>query len=240
MMRINKYLAWCGVASRRAVEQFIKDGRVKLNGQVVADLATQIDEAKDRLQVDDHFVLPPRKEKYIILHKPKGYFTTAQDEKGRKTVLELVDVRERLFPVGRLDAKSEGLLLLTTDGELAHRLMHPRYKVWKTYRVTLTGNFAAKDFHPLTTGLELEDGWTAPCEAGFYSENRAQIQIKIREGRNQQLRRMFAALGYEVKTLKRTEYGPLSLTGIERGKWRELSPQELKILRKAAGLQRSS
>lgn len=235
-MRLNKYLALCGVGSRRACDQVIAEKRVSVNGKNVLQMGTQVDENKDLVRVDGIVVQPVRRRIYVLLNKPKGVVTTAKDERGRKTVLDLLDNRERLFPVGRLDAGSEGLLLLTNDGEMAHRLMHPRFKVTKTYRVRLTRDFVADDFAPLTAGVELEDGITAPCKARFYTDSLDRIEITLREGRNRQIRRMLEALGYRVRTLKRIQFGPLQLKGVERGKWRYLTHAEIRQLRNATKL----
>ncbi len=239
-MRINRYLALCGLASRRASEEIIKAGRVTVNGKPVVELGTVIDESTDLVRVDGNVVRPARKEVFVLLNKPKGYVTTSNDERGRKTVFDLVKFRERLFAVGRLDVNSEGLLLLTNNGEVAHRLMHPRFKVSKTYRVKLDREFDPKDFAPLTNGLKLEDGWTKPCEAGFYAESAQQVELRLREGKKHQVRRMFEALGYQVKSLKRTQFGHLNIKDLERGKWRLLNRQEINQLKSMVGLEEDS
>lgn len=239
-MRLNKYLAQCEIASRRGAETFILNGRVTVNGTKVTDLGTVINENRDVVRVDGKKVAPRLNKVYILLNKPKGIITTASDEHGRKNVLDIVKVRERVYPVGRLDRNSEGLLLLTNDGLMANHLMHPKYKVVKTYRVRLDKPFLQEDFTPLTLGLELEDGKTAPCRARFYSESPDRLELQMREGRNRQVRRMFEALGYQVKALKRTTFGPLTLRGLNRGEWRLLSRTEVMQLRQAAGLVREN
>ncbi|NIA28906.1 MAG: pseudouridine synthase [Actinobacteria bacterium] len=235
-MRLNKYLALCGVGSRRASDKVIAEKRVTVNGKKVLQLGTLVDENKDIVRVDGKSVKSVRRRIYVLLNKPKGVVTTLKDERGRKTVLDLIDIKERLFAVGRLDAGSEGLLLLTNDGEMAHRLMHPRFKVSKTYRIRLDRGFNADDFKPLTTGVELEDGVTAPCKACFYTDSFDRIEISLREGRNRQIRRMLEALGYRVRTLKRIQFGPLFLKGVARGKWRYLANSEIRQLRNATKL----
>ncbi|MDZ7371399.1 MAG: rRNA pseudouridine synthase [candidate division KSB1 bacterium] len=237
-MRLNRYLALCGLASRRGAEELITAGRVTVNGKPVTDLATTVEEGRDRVRVDGVPVYPPRQKVYVLLNKPKGVITTAKDEKGRRSVLDLVKLKERVFPVGRLDRNSEGLLLLTNDGELAHRLMHPRFKVQKTYRVQLEQPFDPNDFIALTQGVELEDGRTQPCSARYYGPSPSQIEIRIREGRYHQVRRMFEQLGYSVRSLKRVQYGPLVLEDLPRGRWRMLKQQEVDALFKAVGLHR--
>ncbi len=234
-MRINQYLAHCGVASRRAAEKLILEKRVTVNGQPVTELAVRVSE-NDVVRLDGKIVKPKRDKIYVLLHKPKDYFTTAKDERQRRSVLELVNIPERIYPVGRLDAKSTGLLLLTDDGELAHRLTHPRFKVAKVYHVNLDRDFSEKDFDVLTGGIQLEDGRTQPCSAHFYRDSARSIEITLREGRKHQVRRMFAALGYKVKSLHRVGFGPLKLGDLPRGKWRYLDAKEIRALKQSVGL----
>ena len=238
-MRLNKYLAWCGIASRRKADELIAEGHVKLNGKRITEMGTTVDESSDVVTVDGKRIEPIRNKVYILMNKPKGVITTAKDELGRKNVLDLIDIRERVFPVGRLDRNSEGLLLLTNDGEMANRLTHPRYKVTKTYRARLDRPVDPDDLEPLASGIELEDGKTAPARVHYYADSADRIELQIREGRKHQVRRMFEALGYEVKALKRTRFGPLNLKGVERGRWRLLSRSEVWQLRKAVGLDES-
>lgn len=235
-MRLNKFLASCGIASRRSAEAYITAGRVTIDGHAVRELGTTVDLSGQRICVDGKVITPVRKKIYVLLNKPKGYVTTARDEKGRRTIFDLVHVKERLFPVGRLDSDSEGLLLLTNDGELAHRLTHPRYKLIKTYRVKLDRDFDRSDFSSLTQGIELEDGVTAPCQASYFVDAANRIEIRLYEGRKRQIRRMFEALLYDVKSLKRVQLGPLRLTGASRGEWRYLTKGEVKQLYLATDL----
>ncbi|RPH99311.1 MAG: rRNA pseudouridine synthase [Calditrichaeota bacterium] len=235
-MRLNRYLATCGIASRRSAEAMIVGGRVLINGKKITDLATTVSPERDVVLVDGKKVEPIRKMVYVLLYKPKGYITTANDELGRKNVLELVKLKERIFPIGRLDRNSEGLLLLTNDGDMAFRLMHPRFKVDKTYRVRLETPFREQDFEAFSNGIELEDGITSPCKAGYLSDSPNLIEIRLHEGRNHQVRRMLNALGYEVAALKRVQYGPLTLKGLARSEWRMLTQFEVMQLRKAVGL----
>ena len=234
MMRLNKYLATCGVASRRGADALIEQGRVQINGTRVTQLGVSVNERNDQVTVDGKPVSPILNKVYIMMNKPKGIITTAKDEHGRKHVMDMIHIRERVFPVGRLDRNSEGLLFLTNDGEMANRLLHPRYKVSKTYRVKLDRPFDSDDMDSLVSGIQLEDGVTAPCRARMYSPER--VELQIREGRKHQVRRMFQALGYEVKALKRTQFGPLTLKHLDRGKWRLLSRTEVWQLRKAVDL----
>jgi 23S rRNA pseudouridine2605 synthase len=229
-IRLNKFLASCGVASRRAAENFIAAGRVTVNGRTVHELGTRVNPQGQKVCLDGKLLKPVSKKLYILLNKPKGYITTVKDEKGRRTIFSLVKIKERLFPVGRLDADSEGLLLLTNDGDMAHRLMHPKYKMIKTYRVKLNREFHLSDFDRLTAGVELDDGLTSPCRASFYTDSPDRIEIHVHEGRKRQIRRMFEALDYDVKTLKRVQMGPLRLTNEKRGEWRFLTKGEIKQL----------
>lgn len=233
-MRVNQYLARCGVASRRAAEKMIIAKRVSVNGQVLQDLAIKIAD-NDVVRVDGKVVHPVQKKVYVLLNKPKDYVTTVHDERARRTVLDLINGTGRIFPVGRLDVKSTGLLLLTNDGDLAYRLMHPKFKLAKVYHVNLTSRFNEKDFAAFTKGIDLEDGRTQSCSARFYIESNKSIEITLYEGRNHQVRRMFAALGYTVKSLHRARFGPLDLRGLTRGKWRYLKPHEIRALKKAVG-----
>ncbi len=239
-MRLNKFLAAAGIASRRAADEIIRQGRVVVNGTKVTEMGMQVDENKDVVRVDSKLVHIVRKHIYILLNKPKDVITTAKDERGRQTVLDMVDIDERVFPVGRLDAKSEGLILLTNDGEVAQRLQHPRFNVKKIYRVRLDRPFLPEDMDTLTSGIELEDGPTLPCQARYWGDRPDQVEIMMREGRNRQVRRMFEALGYETKRLKRMQMGPLRVKGLKRGEWRHLSQTERHILHQAVGLEKQT
>ncbi|MBD3383631.1 pseudouridine synthase [candidate division KSB1 bacterium] len=236
MIRINRYISMSGVTSRRKAEELIVAGRVSVNGRRISDLATQVDPQKDVVRIDQKRIEPESKKEYVLLNKPKGVVTTTRDERGRKTVMDLVKSKSSIFPVGRLDLNSEGLLLLTNDGELAHRLMHPGYKITKVYRVMLDKSFKEADFEPLSRGVKLDDGVTAPCKVRYYTSQLSRVEIIIHQGRNRQVRRMFEALGYRVRSLKRVEYGPLMLRGLDRGKYRRLNPLEIMLLKKAVNL----
>ncbi len=231
-IRLQKFLASAGIASRRKCEEMIAEGRVKVNGAVVARLGEKVDPAADVVEVDGERVLPPPKRVYVMLNKPKGYVTTARDERGRLTVLDLVrGFNGRLFPVGRLDKESEGLLLLTNDGEFANLLMHPRHRIWKTYVVAVRGRVRESDVAALRRGIALEDGLTAPAKASLLrTDGLSVVRISIREGRKRQVRRMFAALGFRVERLERISYGPLKLGDLPRGSWRALSEKEVESL----------
>lgn len=239
MMRLNKFLATSGVASRRQCDNIILDGRVTVNGKKIFSLGISVNEKSDIVRLDGKRLQLARSKVYILLNKPKGYITTAHDERGRKNVLDLVKSNSRLFPVGRLDNKSEGLLLLTNDGEIANRLMHPKYKFEKTYRAKLDKPFKEEDFESLVSGVLLEDGLTAPCKARYFGYTGESVEIKIHEGRNRQVRRMFEVLGYRVKSLKRIQYGPLRLERLPRGQYRNLNQNEIMQLKEATGLTKS-
>jgi 23S rRNA pseudouridine2605 synthase len=219
------------VASRRAAERLIANGRVTVGGETVTDPARDVDEGSG-VAVDGGAVAPEPREVYA-LHKPPGVVSTARDPGGHPTVVSLVPSERRLYPVGRLDADSTGLILLTNDGELANRLMHPRYEVPKTYRVEVRPSpIGEASLRALREGIELEDGPTAPAQVRRLAPGR--IEITIREGRNRQVRRMCEAVGHRVTSLQRTAFGPLRLSGLEEGAHRRLTPAEVERLRKAA------
>ena len=238
LTRLQKYLAEAGVAARRKCEDYIRAGRVRVNGRVADKPGVTVDPTRDRIEVDGRPIRPERKA-YVLLYKPRGYITTADDPRGRRKVTDLLtDLPERLFPVGRLDADSEGLLLLTNDGELAYRLTHPRFKVPKTYLVVLDRTPDAEALQRIASGLELDDGPTAPCKVRLLSggKQRAVVEMTMHEGRNRQVRRMWAALGYRVKRLKRTGLADLKLAALRPGRHRRLRADELRRLRQSVDL----
>ncbi|MBC7186802.1 MAG: rRNA pseudouridine synthase [Calditrichaeota bacterium] len=238
MVRLNKFLAGSGVASRRACDELIRSGRVTVNGEAVSSLATWVDEQRDEVAVDGQVVKPKQGHVYIMLHKPRGYVTTVRDTRGRPKVIDLVPRGSRLFPVGRLDIDTEGLLLLTDDGELTNRLLHPRFKVAKTYVAVLDREVAVRDIAKLRQGIALDDGMTAPCEARLLDAppHGKVVELTLREGRKRQVRRMFAALGYHVLLLRRVAFGPLGLGELPIGSWRHLTDEEVAQLHQAGGL----
>ncbi len=229
-MRLVKYLAHAGAASRRAAEGMIAAGRVTLGGEVVTDPARDVGEG-DRVALDGRELAGPEPRVAFVLNKPVGVLSTAQDTHGRRTVVELVpSAGLRLYPVGRLDADSSGLILLTNDGELANRLTHPSFEVPKTYRARLeAGPIDDCALKQLREGIELEDGRTAPAHARCV--DRHTIELTIHEGRNRQVRRMCSAVGYPVAELRRIGFGPLRLDGLAEGAHRRLKEQELGLLR---------
>lgn len=239
MERLQKVLAAAGLGSRRKCEQLILDGRVSVNGNVVIELGTKVDPESDAIEIDGRPILSEKKA-YYIFHKPKGVITSLADPEGRQTVKDyLKGIKERVYPAGRLDYDSEGLLILTNDGELANRLMHPKYHIPKTYLATVKGVPDGGKLEKLAAGIQLEDGPTLPAEVEYADiapdMKRSVIRITITEGRNRQVRRMFEAIGHPVERLKRIRYGPLDLEGLQRGKYRRLTKEEVDALRQSTG-----
>ena len=226
-MRLNAYLARAGIASRRAADELIKAGRVRVNGEP-GQLNTFVG-STDRVEVDGREVFP-QKLTYLLLHKPACVVTTARDPQGRPTVVELVSHHEtRLVPVGRLDADTTGGLLLTNDGELAHRLAHPRYEVEKVYEAKVEGEPSDEALQQLERGVQLDDGRTAPARVRRLGPRT--LELTIHEGRKHQVKRMLAAVGHPVTRLHRSRYAGLTLEGLEPGAWRKLEPFEVDQLR---------
>lgn len=238
-VRIQKVLSEQGVCSRRAAEQIIREGRVKLNGRPVS-LGDKMDTARDLLTVDGQRVYIPRVQEkmYIMLYKPRGYITTTSDERGRKTVMDLVsDVPVRVFPIGRLDKDSEGMLLFTNDGEFANLLTHPSHGVSKLYRVTVRPHATEQQVLQLTQGVTLDDGTTtqpAVIQVVTDEPGRTVLEMTIREGKNRQIRRMCEAVGLEVIRLRRSAMGAVKLGMLQPGQYRELTKSEVAALRAAA------
>jgi 23S rRNA pseudouridine2605 synthase len=229
-VRLAKFLAHGGVASRRKAEEIIAKGVVTVDGEVVTDPARDVGEDSD-VRVNGGRVGSEAREVWLV-NKPAGVVSTAREPGDRPAVVELVKTNARLYPVGRLDADSTGLLLLTNDGELANLLTHPRYEVPKTYRARLRSPLALRDLERLRKGIELEDGPTAPAQVRRYGER--EIEIVLREGRNRQVRRMVEAVGNRVVALRRVAFGPLSLGDVKEGEVRRLSGKEIALLRAAA------
>jgi 23S rRNA pseudouridine2605 synthase len=225
-VRLNAYLARAGVASRRRADELIKAGRVTVNGEP-GQLNTFVSR-RDVVEVDGEPVEPQRLT-YVLLHKPAGTVTTARDPQGRATVVDLVDLPERVVPVGRLDADTTGALLLTNDGPLAHRLAHPRYGVEKVYEAEVEGEPAPEALRRLEEGVELDDGRAAAANTRLLAPST--IELTLHEGRKHQIKRMAAAVGHPVRRLHRSRYAGLTLDGLEPGEWRELAPDELERLR---------
>ena len=235
--RLQKVLAHAGIASRRAVEEMISAGRIRVNGKV-ARLGQRVDISKDKVEVDGSTVPLKADLAYYLLNKPSGVVATSSDPEGRTTVLDIVDVEQRIWPVGRLDMDSEGALILTNDGELTNGLTHPRYEVSKTYVAEVEGHVGHRALSRLARGVDLEDGRTKPGEASIV-ERRAGatlLRLTITEGRNRQVRRMAEAVGHPVKRLVRVSIGPLQVGRLKPGTYRKLSPAEVGSLYRAIGL----
>ena len=241
--RLNAYLARSGVTSRRGADKLIASGSVLVNGHVPPPDGVLVDPARDVVTVDGRAVKLATQHRYLMLNKPLGVITTAKDEAGRTSVLDVLGEGasgHRVFPVGRLDADSTGLLLITDDGEVAYRLTHPRYKVDKEYIAIVGGSPSRADLARLRSGVQLEDGVTAPAEVDVLRVlpgPAAEVRVIIREGRHRQVRRMLMAVGHRVLALNRTGFGPLRLGRLKPGNWRVLRDGEIAALRRAAGLQ---
>ncbi|MCX5770203.1 MAG: pseudouridine synthase [Candidatus Hydrogenedentes bacterium] len=237
MVRLQKYLAECGVASRRESETLILDGRVRVNG-VVAAIGQTVEPESDKIEVDGVPVAQQRLV-YIVLNKPRGVVTTAKDTHGRKTVLDLVaGAGSRVFPVGRLDMDVDGARLLTNDGDRASRLMHPKLDLEKTDRAWISGAMTPETAARLAKGVDLEDGPTAPAKVNIIQQARDAtfIRLTLHEGRKREVKRMCEAVGHPVKTLRRVEFGGINVSGMREGEWRHLSHDEIESLRRHAGL----
>lgn len=230
-IRINKFLAERGVCSRRAVDKLIEDGKILINGRK-AQMGEKV-ASDDSIEVDGKQINKVSEEKrYIILNKPKGIISAVKDDRGRKSVVDIVGIKERIYPIGRLDYDTEGLILLTNDGDLFNKVVHPRSEIYKVYIAEVKGNISDESLGELSCGIELEDGMTLEANVRLLERNEKKsiVEIGIREGRNRQVRRMFSAVGNEVIELERISIGELTLDGIARGQWRDLSEEELEYL----------
>ncbi|SDL56444.1 23S rRNA pseudouridine2605 synthase [Dendrosporobacter quercicolus] len=236
--RLQKVISQAGIASRREAEELIKAGRVTVNGAVVTELGTKVFPGKDRVAVDGKR-LTTEEHVYLMLNKPKGVITTVKDPGKRQTVIDyLKDIPQRIYPVGRLDFNTEGLLLLTNDGALTNSLIHPSHKVFKTYLAKVKGIPPEEKLDLLRIGIKLEDGITAPAQLYIVAvdqvKNSATLEITIHEGKNRQIRRMCEAIGYPIRQLKRTKFAGLTLNGLRRGQYRHLSEDEVELLQNLA------
>ncbi len=245
MVRLQKYLADAGVASRRAAEKLILQGRVSVNGEIVREMGVQVDENYDIIEFDGEVIRNNVKKEYIMLNKPVGFITTVSDDKDRPTVMELVsDINARIYPVGRLDYDTEGLLLLTNDGDLTYRITHPKHDIAKTYVAEVTGAISMDTILQLRRGVVIDGVQTSPAEVEVIGATQygTKVEITIHEGRNRQVRKMFEAVGCIVKKLRRTKEAGLTLGHLPLGKWRKLSESEVNMLKKieAAGSKGSS
>jgi 23S rRNA pseudouridine2605 synthase len=241
-VRLQKILADAGIASRRAAEELISAGRVSVNGKRVTVLGTRADPARDRIAVDGRTVGRPRQRMYWLVNKPRGVVTTTRDPHAKRTVLDLVPSRERLFPVGRLDAQSEGLLLVTNDGALAQILLHPSFGVPRTYRVSVNGAVSAETVAALAAGIELEGRRTAPCQAEIVERERERsvLMLELTEGRRRQIRLALESLGHPVRRLLRVRFGPLRLGRLPPGEARKLTKREVSALHELADAAQAS
>ena len=235
-MRINKYIASCGVASRRKAEEIILDGRVTVNGNLVTELAFNIDEENDIVEIDGEQIGVEKNNVYIVLNKPEGYITTVKDQFDRPSVLDLVkDIDERVYPIGRLDYETSGLLILTNDGDLTYKLTHPKHEVDKTYVALIKGEPTYEELKNFRDGLEIEDYKTAPAKIRIVDKNEeknyCKCEIKIHEGRNRQVRKMCRAINHPVLRLRRAAMGKIVLKDLEVGQYRHLTKEEVAYLK---------
>lgn len=230
-MRLQKYMATCGVASRRACEQLILQGRVSVNGEAVTHLGTQVEE-NDIVVFDGQQIKPAEKRVYIMLYKPDKVISTASDPQGRKTVLDLVDIKQRLYPVGRLDYHTEGLILLVNDGDAAYHLTHPKFEIEKEYLAVIAGGIEREEILKLQAGVIIDGVKTSPCKIKRCgtTEHTTSLSVILHEGRNRQVRKMFEAIGKNVLHLTRMRHGEIVLSGLKAGQWRYLNPEEIAYL----------
>ena len=241
-MHLNKYLALCGVASRRKASQPILQGRVFVNDDCVRELGRVVDPQKDRIFLDGHRLEYPIQYRYILMNKPAGVITAVADDRGRKTVVDLVASDERVFPVGRLDYNTEGVLLLTNNGELAYRLAHPKFEIDKIYQAWVDGHVQEDTLQKLRQGVFIHRGVKVSGEVSILERkaNRTLVDIRIHEGKKRQVKRMMKSVGHAVLHLERTRFAGLEVNGLEKGQWRELTPQEVDTLYRITGLKGKS
>jgi 23S rRNA pseudouridine2605 synthase len=239
LVRINKYLSLCGLGARRKVEAYITAGRIKINGKITRDLSSAVDSESDIIELDGRRIKVLNKFYYIMLNKPKGYITSLDDEQKRPVVMNLIPERFRkagIFPVGRLDRDSEGLLLLTNDGDLANGLIHPRYEIQKEYVVDIDKPLEEEDRQSLQRGIYIDGKKTSRAEVDPLNDSRTAIKIKISEGKKRQIRIMFTHFRYRVKRLRRVAIGPLRLKGVNSGDYRLLKDREISALKNAIAI----
>lgn len=226
MIRLQKYISDSGITSRRKAEELILDGRVKVNG-IVATLGCKVDEINDVIEIDSKVISKEENKVYIMLNKPTGYLSSVSDDRGRKTVVDLVDVKERIFPVGRLDFDTEGLLILTNDGEFTYKITHPKFEITKTYLAKLDKKVNPNDLESFLSGIEIEDYVAKAKEVSLINEEKKEVLITISQGKNRQVRKMFEQIGYKVIHLKRISIGKLMLGTLKKGEWKNLSQNDL-------------
>ncbi|MBO5059651.1 MAG: rRNA pseudouridine synthase [Clostridia bacterium] len=236
MVRLQKYIAMCGAASRRGAEELISDGRVTVNGKKISEQGVKVEIGADSVMLDGKLIKPSGKMYYIMLNKPTGYVSTVKDQFERPTVVDLIDteIKERIFPVGRLDYDTEGLLLMTNDGDFTYKVTHPKHEIDKTYIAVLKGGISIKGLAQLRSGVRLDDGFvTSPAEVEMLDAQNGHttIKITIHEGKNRQVRRMFEAVGSKVKELQRISIGTVELGNLPLGRWRHLTSHEVSYLK---------
>ncbi|KFX57693.1 rRNA pseudouridine synthase [Clostridium botulinum] len=231
--RLQKYMASCGVASRRKCEEIILNGEVKVNGVVITELGTRVNPVEDNVEYKGSLITKEENKVYIILNKPEGYITSAKDEKGRKTVLDLVKVNERIYPIGRLDYDSSGLILLTNDGDVYNKIIHPREELNKKYISVVKGEVSKKDIDTFNKGIDIGGYITAPAslEVLSYANGKSTVEVCIHEGKNRQIRKMCTAINHEVLSLNRVSIGEIQLKYLKKGEWRKLTTEELDYIR---------
>lgn len=241
--RLQKYMARCGVASRRKCEEIILEGKIKVNDVVIKEVGTKINPEKDVVKYNDTIITIEEKKVYIMLNKPEGYITSVKDEKGRRTVLDIVNVEERIYPIGRLDYDSSGLLLLTNDGSIYNNIIHPRVSLKKKYIAVCRGKFTESDLKKFKSGIDIGGYVTAEADIDIITEEKrfnrnkncdetlTTVEISIHEGKNRQIRRMCSSLNHEVISLKRVSVGDIKLGYLKRGQWRDLTESELNYIR---------
>ena len=235
---MNKYLARCGVASRRKANVTIAQGRIIVNNCRIKDIGLEVDPQKDRIYLDGHPLAFPEHFSYILMNKSKGVITAVEDDRGRKTVLDFISVKDRIFPVGRLDYDTEGVLLLTNDGELAYRLTHPNYNVEKVYRTWVEGHVSNDKIRNLTRGVEIDPGMIVKGESEILKKrlNQTLVEIRVHEGKKRQIKRMMKSIGHPVLYLERSRFAGLTVDDLQRGQWRELTEIEVNSLYRQTGL----
>lgn len=241
--RLQKYIARCGVASRRKSEELILSGKIKVNGNTVTELGTKVNIDTDIVEYNNIVIKPEEEKIYIMLNKPEGYITSSSDEKGRKTVLDLIDVNERIYPIGRLDYDSSGLLLLTNDGDIYNKIIHPRVAIDKKYIATCEGKFTEKELDKFKRGVDIGGYITSTANIEIIDEEntiikktgetdiRSTVEITIHEGKNRQIRRMCSSLNHNVLTLKRVSVGKIKLGNLKKGSWRMLTQAEINYIK---------
>jgi 23S rRNA pseudouridine2605 synthase len=233
MIRLNRFMAQSGVAARRKCDELITQGKVKVNGEIVSELGLVIDEEQDTIEYDGKILSQPSEYTYVVLNKPSDVITAVDDKYRRKTVVELVEIAKRIYPVGRLDYNTTGVLLLTDDGDLTNKLLHPRFKASKIYTVLLDKRLRPVDLHHLQKGIEIEDYKTQPCKIREIRaiDNCSFLEIELREGRKRQIRLMFEQLNYVVEKLDRISFAGITYKGLKQGQWRYLTDKEVERLK---------